>query len=91
MSAGSSKKSRNLAIVASGNIFIGYKFIGPFTMECAMNFCKEMKKKRDPEMSHAELAIIPLYSSDEAEQEIKERGHLMSQQWLCIPRKRKKS
>lgn len=75
------------AVIMSGNIVIGYKFIGPFTIGKAMDFLNEMKQKQNPDIAHAELVLIPLFSTDEARQEMKERGHLMSTQWSCIPRK----
>lgn len=81
-----SKTSHDVAILMTGNIHIGYKFIGPMSMEEGMKFADEIKEKQDPEMSHAELRIVPLYSLEETRREMRERGHLMSPQWACIPR-----
>lgn len=81
-------KKLNPAIVISGNIMIGYKFIGPFSdMGKAMKFCDAIRKNQDSEISHAELMMISLYSEAETMREVKERGHLMSQKWACIPRR----
>ena len=81
------RKKENLAIVLSGNINIGFKFIGPLTIENGMDFCKEIKNSQDPEISHADLLIVPLYSPLEALREVNNRGHLMSSRWLCLPRR----
>lgn len=75
------------AVIMSGNVFIGFKFIGPFTLARALDFLAEIKQTQNPDIAHAENVLVPLYSPDEARQEIKERGHLMSSQWLGIPRK----
>ncbi len=76
------------AIIMSGNMAIGYKFIGPLTTGQAMDFLNEMKQKQNPDIAHAELVYIPLFSPDEARKEIEEEGNLMAPVWLSsIPRR----
>lgn len=75
------------AVVRTGNMQIGYKFVGPMTMEEAADFCEKMRRKESPEIDHPPLVIIPLYLPDEARREIEERGDLMARTWLCIPRR----
>ena len=81
-------KSRKVSsVIISGSLAIGFKLIGPLPTSDAVKFCDEIKKEQNPDIGHAELMIVHLFSLDEARQEIKERGHLMSPDWLCTPRK----
>lgn len=75
-------------MVMTGNVSIGFKFIGYFESAVdADEFCQQIMRLRNPEIAHAELLIVPFYLPEEALREIRERGHLMSRDWLCIPRR----
>lgn len=75
-------------MVMTGNVSIGFKFIGYFeSVVAADEFCQQILQLRNPEMAHAELLIVPFYLPEEALREIRERGHLMSREWVCIPRR----